>query len=118
MKLVIPGSLPTMNQIVELSKRHWSQYSKLKQQYTLLVKLSANKLPSLPPADYYITWYCKDKRQDKDNIMAGQKFIFDGLMAAGKIENDGWKQVRDVNHRFEVDKKNPRIEVEIREVSA
>jgi Holliday junction resolvase RusA-like endonuclease len=106
-----------MNEIVELSKQHWSKYSKLKEQYTQLVALSAHKLPELPPADYTITWYCKNKRQDKDNIMAGQKFIFDGLMAARKLKNDGWKQVRDVTHRFEVDKDNPRVEVEIKEVS-
>jgi len=117
MKLIIPGTLPTMNEIVELSKQHWSKYSGMKKQYTALVEISANSLPNLPQADYVITWYCKDKRQDKDNIMAGQKFIFDGLMAAGKIKNDGWKQVRDVLHRFEVDKKNPRVEVEIKEVS-
>jgi hypothetical protein len=83
-----------------------------------LVAWSAKPLPELPPADYVITWYCKNMRQDKDNIMAGQKFIFDGLMAAKKLQNDGWKQVRDVTHKFEVDKKNPRIEVVIRAIGA
>lgn len=116
MKLVIPGELPTMNEIVEVSKQHWSKYSKMKRVHTGFVAWVAKSLPDLPPADYIITWYCKDKRQDKDNIMAGQKFIFDGLMAAKKLKNDGWKQVRNVEHRFEVDKQNPRVEVVIRAV--
>lgn len=63
-----------------------------------------------------ITWYCKNKRKDKDNIMAGQKFIFDGLQKAGVLSNDGWKQIGDVTHRFEVDKRNPRVEIVLQEV--
>jgi len=35
---------------------------------------------------------------------------------AGVITGDGWKQVGDINHSFMVDKKNPRVEVVIKEV--
>lgn len=66
--------------------------------------------------DLDITWYCKNKRKDKDNIAAGIKFILDGLVKAGTIENDGWKQVNNFSHSFKVDKDNPRVEVEIKEV--
>lgn len=87
----------------------------MKKTYTRLVFLHARDLPKLEKANFIITWYCKNKRQDKDNIMAGQKFIFDGLVEAGVIENDGWAQIGDVAHLFEVDKKNPRIEIRIEE---
>lgn len=118
MKLVIPGALPTLNEIIDAAKGHWNNYREMKQAYTNLVRLKAAPIPKLNQVDVTVTWYCRDRRKDKDNIMAGQKFIFDGLQAAGKMENDGWKQIRNVNHRFEVDKQNPRVEVEILEVSA
>lgn len=59
------------------------------------------------------TWYCKDRRKDKDNVIAGQKFVFDGLQKAGIIEDDGWKQVGNISHEFKIDKKNPRVIIEI-----
>jgi hypothetical protein len=116
-KLVIPGSLPTTNEIIEASKQHWSEYSKMKHTYTDLVAWQAKRLPVMNKVDVVITWYCKDRRYDKDNIMGGQKFIFDGLVVVGRLSNDGWKQIGDITHRFRVDKANPRIEVDLMEVS-
>jgi Holliday junction resolvase RusA-like endonuclease len=46
-----------------------------------------------------------------------KNFFFDGLVKAGIIKNDGWKEVISFTHRFEVDKHHPRLEVEIREVN-
>lgn len=108
------GSLPTMNEIVAASKKHYMQYANMKKDYTDLVMLHARNLPKVKKADYEITWYCQDKRKDKDGIMAGQKFIFDGLIKAGVITNDGWQQIGNVKHNFEVDKSKPRIEVIIK----
>jgi Holliday junction resolvase RusA-like endonuclease len=113
MKLTIPGTLPTENEIINASKAHWTVYRDLKQTHDDLVVLYARKLPELKYADYIITWYCPNKQKDKDNIIAGQKFIFDGLQKAGKIKNDGWKEIGTITHRFEVDKQNPRVEIEI-----
>lgn len=118
MKLVIPGTLPSLNEIVAESKRHYASYSKMKAHYTNVVAWSAKtqKLEPFDRADFIITWYLRNRKKNKDNIMAGQKFIFDGLQTAGIIENDGWKQLRDIIHRFEVDNKNPRVEIEIKQV--
>lgn len=110
-KFTVDGELPTLNEIVEASKGHWGQYAKMKKKYTQLVKAAAHNMPQVKYANFDITWYCKNRRKDKDNIMGGQKFIFDGLVEAGIIENDGWKQVGDISHSFKVDKENPRIEV-------
>lgn len=123
MKLVIPGTLPSLNEMINASKRNKYEYVKMKDKAIKTVAWSARvalQKEYFRPgeADYEITWYCPDKRKDKDNIMAGQKFIFDGLQYIGFISNDGWKQIRNVTHRFEVDKKNPRVEVEIKEIGA
>ncbi|MCY9764833.1 RusA family crossover junction endodeoxyribonuclease [Paenibacillus alvei] len=116
MKIEIEGELPSMNEIIDAAKSHWSKYKEMKEVNTNLVAWTAKKLPSVNRADFTIIWHCKDQRKDKDNIIAGQKFIFDGLREAGVIGNDGWKQIGDVTHRFEVDARNPRIEIEIEEV--
>jgi len=115
LKFIIPGELPTMNEIIAKSKAHHMAYANMKKDYTALVKIHAKGLPSVKRADFYITWYCKNRRKDKDNIIAGQKFILDGLVKADVLENDGWKQVGKLTHDFAVDKGNPRVEVEIKE---
>jgi len=116
MKMVIPGTLPGLNEIINQSKSHWNEYRTMKWDYTMLVKMCARGLNPVEQADFIITWYCPDRRRDKDNIMSGTKFVLDGLKEAGIIQNDGWRHVRDITHKFEIDKHNPRIEVEIIEV--
>src|SRR5690625_502612 len=120
MKLIIKGILPNLNEIIKASKSHYGSYSKMKAEYTELVAWEAKvqKIKHVESADFIITWYMKNKRRNKDNIMAGQKFIFDGLQQAGVIKNDGWKQLGNVTHKFAVDKKRPRVEVEILELIA
>ncbi|NGP56806.1 RusA family crossover junction endodeoxyribonuclease [Paenibacillus thiaminolyticus] len=119
MKIEIPGELPSLNEIIDAAKSHWSVYRDMKEMNTNLVAWTAKRLPRVERTeivDVTIIWYCKDRRKDKDNIMAGQKFIFDGLKEAGIIKNDGWGQIGDVTHRFRVDKNFPRVEIEIEEV--
>lgn len=120
-KIVIPGELPDLNTIIAESKRgrgKWQPYNEMKQEYTEMVAWIAKSeiKKQLKKIDLDITWICKNKRKDKDNIATGIKFILDGLVMAGTIENDGWKQVNSFRHNFKVDKHNPRVEVKIREV--
>ena len=68
------------------------------------------------PADLEFTWYVKDRRKDKDNISFAKKYIFDGMINAGLIDNDGWKQIGNWKEKFEVDKEFERVEItEIKE---
>lgn len=110
-RIVVPGALPTLNEIIDAAKTHWSNYRDMKESNTSVVAWIAKRLPRQEKVNVVIFWHCEDKRFDKDNIMAGQKFIFDGLKEAGVISNDGWKDIGDVAHRFEVDKAKPRIEI-------
>lgn len=113
MKIIIPGTLPGTNEIIDAAKGHWNNYREMKQTYTNLVAWNAKRLPKVESADLIITWICPNRRKDKDNIMGGIKFILDGLQEAGTIENDGWKQIGNITHKFDIDKQNPRVEVEI-----
>ncbi len=118
MTLTIPGRLPGLNEIIAAAKSHFAKYSTEKKEYTEEVAWLAKqaRLPKFEKAYFIITWYEPDLRRDPDNIMAGQKFIMDGLVQAGVIPNDSQKYIAGIVHRFRVDRKNPRIEVEIRGV--
>ena len=105
MKFVISGELPDMNEIIKVSKSHFAAYAKLKKDATEIVRLSCLKLPKIKKIYLNITYYCKNKRKDIDNIAVAKKFTLDGLMAAGKIKNDGWNEIAGWNEKFEVDKK-------------
>ncbi len=113
MKFEIPGSLPGMNEIIEAAKRNPHEYARMKETYTAMVAWLAKKPPSYEKVALVITWFEPDRRRDPDNIMAGQKFILDGMVAAGTIPNDSQKHIKGIVHRFEVDRQNPRVEVEI-----
>ena len=115
-KFTIPGELPTLNEIIAASKKGrggYQPYAEMKRENDLLVALSARSVKrSFEKIDLKITWCCKNKRKDKDNIMAGTKFILDGVVQAGLIPNDGWGQIGMISHKFTVSKP-PRVEVEL-----
>lgn len=117
-KIIIPGELPGMNEIIKASKSHYHAYNNMKRKHTeniaWLAKATKKKYEKI---DLEITWICKNRRKDKDNIMAGgTKFILDGLVEGGMIANDGWRHIGDIDHKFKVDRDNPRIEVRITDV--
>lgn len=112
-KIIIPGELPGMNEIIEAAKNHPMAYAQMKEDNTDAVAWPAKMIPKMKRVFLNITWYCKDKRRDPDNIAAAVKFIWDGLVEGGVIEKDGWKQNAGWVNHFEVDKKNPRVEIEL-----
>lgn len=116
--LTIPGELPSMNVVIDANRAHRQAGATVKKQATEIVYWYAHEQlkPMDEPVDVVITWYCKDKRQDKDNISSAIKFILDGVVDAGKLQGDGWKHIGDISHKFKVDKENPRIEVIFEEV--
>ena len=118
MKIEIPGRLPGLNEIIDAAKSHYAKYSTEKKEYTEEVAWLAKqaRLPKYEKAYLVITWFEPNGRRDPDNVMAGQKFILDGLVQAGVLPGDSQKYILGIYHRFMVDRKNPRIEVEIRGV--
>lgn len=117
--LTIPGELPDLNQIINEAKSHWSAYRKEKNAYTLRVKQLARKgglkLHQCPVRISFV-WVTGDLRKDPDNVSSGgRKAILDGLEAAGVLRRDSRKWIVGFTDDFAVDKKNPRIEVELRE---
>ena len=116
MKFVIEGELPSQNEIIKaLNSRNRQVYNRLKQRETDRVAWTVKGLKRVSKAYIRVHWYCKNRKKDPDNIMAGIKFILDGLVVGGVLENDGWKQIKGISHEIYLDRDNPRIEVEIKE---
>ena len=116
MKFEIPGRLPSLNEIIDAAKQgkgRYQPYALMKEEYTTMIGWLAKKLPNFEKVALIITWYEPNSRRDPDNIMAGQKFILDALVQAGVIPNDSQKYIQGILHRFDVDRKNPRVKVEI-----
>lgn len=120
-QLILDGQLPAINEIIATTKSHWSKYSRVKKANTNIVASQAlgQKLrPITNKVDIVFFHYRPSRRKDPDNVAGGaMKVILDGLVKAGVLKNDTMEFVNTLCHCFEVDKKNPRIEVLIYENS-
>ena len=119
MKIKIPFSLPTLNDVLAMAKmqrRNYSPYSKQKSELTGIIKTIARRqFDGLlkHPVEVAIKWICANRRTDPDNIAgAGKKFVLDGLIEANILDNDGWKQIVSFEDTFAVGE--PGVIVELR----
>ena len=120
-KLVIPGKLHNLNDYIsaERSNRYvGAQMKKTDQNIVIYYAEQQLKGTSIgKPVFMEYTWYEANRQRDKDNISSfGRKVIQDGLVKAKVLRGDGWNHIEGFSDRFEVDKKNPRIEVLIKEI--
>ena len=119
-KLVIPGKLPGLNDYIRTERSNRHQAAKLKHReeegIILEIRRQWRKVRFDKPVYMRYTWVEANRKRDKDNIAFARKFIQDALVKAGTLQNDGWQHISGFDDRFEVDKKNPRIIVEIWEV--
>jgi len=118
-QFTILGSLPGMSEIIDAAKIHWSNYSKMKEKYTNIVieniwESINSPLIKYDEIDVDIFWIEPNYKRDYDNIMGGQKFIFDGIRTAGIISDDSQKHIGSITNHFDTDKINPRIIVTVK----
>ena len=118
-KVVIPGTLPGLNDYVNACRTHRQAGAKLKQETEQVICILIKKQLAgrqFNRAQVAFKWYEPNKRRDKDNIAFAKKFILDSLQTLGTIQGDGWKHVVGFSDEFYIDKANPRIEAIISEV--
>lgn len=120
--LIIHGRLDNLNQYIRAldANRHEGSELKKKNQNKVLCEIyeQLGCLRIRNPVRMRYRWYEKDRRRDLDNISSfGRKVIQDALVQAHILQNDGWNEIIEFSDEFYVDKKNPRIEVEIEEVT-
>ncbi|GHU56900.1 hypothetical protein AGMMS49975_21170 [Clostridia bacterium] len=118
-KITIPFTLPGTNQYVGENRRSKYKGNKTKRDIesnlALIINNALRGVTLKTPVTLDYLWVEKNRKRDKDNIAFAQKFIQDALVNTGKLSNDGWTQIVGFSHRFAVDKKYPRVEVEITE---
>lgn len=119
-KFTIRGRLPGLNEYITAERTSRYKGAEMKRQSEAAVLHAARSLGKWR-ADGKVhmvyRWYEENQRRDKDNVSSfGRKVIQDALVRGKYLTNDGWKDIADFEDRFAVDRKNPRIEVEIWEV--
>lgn len=123
-KIVIPlKGIPTLNEHDKSNRANRFGGASMKKKATSLctvyIRRAINqgfKIKGSLPIDLKFAWFVKDRRKDKDNIAFAKKYIFDGMIDAGLLENDGWKQIGDWEETFDIDKEFERVEItEIKE---
>jgi len=112
--------LPTHNDFIHANRLNKYAGADMKKKATELAAWSAKAQlkPIAGLCEYMFIWYEPNKRRDPDNIAFAKKFVFDGLIQAGIIKNDGWGNIAGFTDRFihDPDCKAAYVEVLIHEV--
>ncbi len=118
--LTIPGRLCSLNEFIKAERTSKYKAANIKREnediiiIAIMQQLRGVRIEK--PVEIHYTWVEKDKRRDRDNIAFAKKFVQDALVKSGVLKDDGWDDVFGFSDRFEIDKKNPRVEVLIRGV--
>ena len=116
-EILFPFSLPGMNEIIAMAKQQFRGRGKKGQRQSFYSIIKANltgacsviidtalkaqgiKKPIQTPVNLEFRWEVPRCR-DPDNTACGCKFIIDGLVWAGALTNDGFKEVHTIVHTF------------------
>jgi len=99
---------------------HFRSLNTTKINYKLAVEPQIRELPTFDQIKVHYTVYPASKRRtDLGNVVSVHKKYFeDALVEFGKIPDDDYTHIVFNSESFgEVDRENPRVEIEIREVS-
>ena len=105
MILTIPGKLTTLNEYIAANNRSRYHSAGMKKYDTQRVEwqiMSDKNLKTITDKRVFsFTWIRKNQKTDPDNIASfGTKVILDALVNQKILPNDGWKYVKEINHRF------------------
>lgn len=109
-KYIIPNTPPSLNKFA--GRQNVWEYREQKELWKNLCVLYCRPRPKAPPefAHVNLTFYFDNRRRhDADNY---QKFLLDGLVAAGVITDDDFNHIQ-VTCKGGYDKEKPRVEIEI-----
>lgn len=121
-KLIIPGRLPGLNEAFDAARRNKHLEAKTRQQCETLILWAARGClvgwKARGPVILHYTFYEESRRRDKDNVFGyACKLTHDALVKGKYLKNDGWADIENVTFAWAIDKKRPRIEVEIEEIT-
>lgn len=128
LRIVIPGRFPGLNDFIAANRvlrGGWSKGNAMKQedQEVITAYLRKGRSGGLqsrlhPPVILHYTFFEPNRRRDLDNVSGYFHKVFqDALVEAGFLKNDNWLHIVGFSDRFECDPANPRVEIEIEEVT-
>lgn len=118
-KLTIRERLPNLNDYTR--ENRYNRYNGAKMKFDVEQIITGYILEQIRlykakhPVAVVMRWYEPNARRDKDGIRFAEKFIFDALVERGILSNDGFNDILQTFHWCDIDKDNPRVEVEIYE---
>lgn len=117
MKFFIPGTLPSLNEVIEANRRNKYAGAMLKRETQKLIEAYIY-ISNLTPVDYPVvielSWQEPNNRRDVDNIQSSKKFILDALVEMKILPNDTRKWVTQIYDTVTTDKEHPGVWVLIR----
>ena len=119
--ITIYGSFPGLNEFIDANRTgrgKWQKGNDMKQRDQKAIMLQLPRIRLSGPIFIKCIFYCKDRRKDPDNISGYfHKILLDAMVERGMIPDDGWKHVKGFRDDFKIDRRMPRVEVEIEEIS-
>src|SRR5690606_14960932 len=108
---------PSLNQ---MNRMHWAERKRHQDLWAEEIAYAALEAgrPRFRRAEVRLRLYYRtNRRRDADNAIGGPaKLILDGLRDAGVIPDDDTNTIRLLEPVIGVDKENPRVEIELREL--
>lgn len=119
---VFAGRLPGLNEYLAACGKNPKAGGRMKraavEELSWEIRTQVGAWRARAPIVAHFVFYEPDRRRDKDNIVSFfAKCFFDALQSCGVIENDGWDGVANFTHDFHVDRKRPRVEVYLEELT-
>lgn len=118
-EITIEGKLPHLNEYIQKERSNRFMGAKVKKEATDLVTIQSKRYAgkiSEYPVSVILNWHVKKNRgkyADPDNIGFGTKFILDGLVNAGVLEDDTYKQIESITHQFIWDSTEDKVVIQL-----
>lgn len=104
MKIVIPFSLPGLNEYIAACRENPKKGGAMKRKWDNAVAMAIRhqiKRPLREPVVMDYVWVERDRRRDKDNICGfGRKVIQDAFVQVHALRNDGWANIKNFSDDF------------------
>ena len=102
MQIRIEYRFTSLNDYIDAERIHRQRAAVIKRDETRVAHFSAISAGRIDayPVQVIFHWHRQDSRTDPDNIAFGEKFVLDGLVKAGVLRNDGWKEIGGISHTF------------------
>lgn len=109
---------PTLNRITNM---HWATRRKLKklwEEEVAVAALNAGRPKFKRTEVQIVLYYAQKRKRDQDNLMGSAgKLLLDGLRYAGVIPDDDMQTISLPEIMVKIDRKNPRVEIWLRELA-